>query len=109
MRNVLAMAKLLAVPHQYCELVLMHELCVAYILEPRQFKGNLDNMMGLDIARYLALISFDKQMVDDAWVYAQQWLEDTVVLQYTTHNQVEPYLACACSLVVEAEQPHSMV
>jgi hypothetical protein len=56
MRNVLTMAKLLAVPHQYCELVLMHELHVTYIFKPRQFEGNLDNMMGLNVTRYLALM-----------------------------------------------------
>jgi hypothetical protein len=60
MRNVLAMAKLLAVPHQYHELVLMHELHATYIFEPRQFKGDLDNMMGLDVTRYLASIGFDE-------------------------------------------------
>jgi hypothetical protein len=108
-KQVLALAQLLAVPDEYRNLVLTHELRVSHVFDTFQVSRSLENMIGLDVARYLAEVGVDERVADDAWAFAHQWLEDAIVLRYISREQVEPYLKRARMRNAGASRPPSMV
>src|SRR5215510_8165736 len=101
----ICMAQLLVVPNEYREVMSMHDISSAILYEPHQHNERLESAVTLDVVKHLAAIRVSEMMADDAWAYAHQWLEDSLALQYISHDQVEPYLRRAHLRIMSIGRP----